>query len=162
MRPASASKSPLELYSIMGEYDNAGFPLSYCLLSTASAMHIHKRTNALKAWAECLRDKYGVIPRFAHTDKDMAEIGMLRGVWVLKVQLCWWHNVARARSEFPWIDQSFIPTGKPDTSEYEGGISDELEGADLGNLPSHNHCKADLPWLTARIHSPTAPLFHLW
>lgn len=28
----------LELYSIMGEYDNAGFPLSYCFLSTATAI----------------------------------------------------------------------------------------------------------------------------
>lgn len=28
----------LELYSIMGEYDNAGFPWTYCLLSTATAI----------------------------------------------------------------------------------------------------------------------------
>jgi hypothetical protein len=68
----------LELYSIMGKHDNAGFPLSYCLLSTASAVNIGKRTKALTSWADCLCDTYGVIPVFAHVDKDMAEIGMLR------------------------------------------------------------------------------------
>lgn len=78
----------LELYSIMGEHDNAGFPLSYCLLSTATAVEIGKRTKALTAWADCLRDTYGVIPVFAHVDKDMAEIGMLKMSWVLKIQLC--------------------------------------------------------------------------
>ena len=63
---------------MMVEYDNAGFPLSYCLLSTATALPVGKRKRALKEWGKCLRDKYGVIPKFAHTDKDMAEIGMLR------------------------------------------------------------------------------------
>jgi hypothetical protein len=32
----------LELHSVMGEYDNAGFPLSYCLLSTATALLVGK------------------------------------------------------------------------------------------------------------------------
>jgi len=49
---------------------------------------VHKRRKALHAWASCLREKYGITPRFAHTDKDMAEIGMLRDTWDLKVQLC--------------------------------------------------------------------------
>jgi hypothetical protein len=39
------------------EYDNAGFPLSYCLLSTAMALHVHKRWKALNAWAKCLWEK---------------------------------------------------------------------------------------------------------
>jgi hypothetical protein len=30
----------LEKYSVMGEYDNVGFPLSYCLLSTVVAMDV--------------------------------------------------------------------------------------------------------------------------
>ncbi|KAG2153487.1 uncharacterized protein EDB93DRAFT_1248751 [Suillus bovinus] len=38
----------LELYSVLGEFDNAGFPLSYCLLSTATAIEIGKRTTALR------------------------------------------------------------------------------------------------------------------
>jgi hypothetical protein len=46
---------------------------------------------ALHKWAKCLWEKYGVTPRFAHTDKDMAEIGMLCDTWELKLQLCWWH-----------------------------------------------------------------------
>ncbi|KAJ7787334.1 hypothetical protein B0H14DRAFT_3580477 [Mycena olivaceomarginata] len=69
----------LELYSIMSEQDGAGFPLSYLLLSTASSIDQGKRTKALTVWAKCVRDEYGVEPRFAHVDKDMAEIGMLKG-----------------------------------------------------------------------------------
>src|SRR5258708_36405260 len=75
----------------MAEHDNTGFPLSYCLLLTVTALHVHKRNKALNAWAKCLCEKYGVIPRFVHTDKDMAEIRMIRDNWELKLQLCWWH-----------------------------------------------------------------------
>jgi len=124
----------------MGEYDNAGFPLSYCLLSTATAIEIGKRTKALTAWATCLRDKYGVSPVFAHVDKDMAEISMLREVWKAKIQLCWWHlrkavreRLAKskltttpydpqcAHTEFPFIDVAFVPPGCSDAAEHEGG-----------------------------------------
>ena len=81
----------LELYSVMAEHDNAGFPLSYCLLSTATSVDICKQMKALTVWANCLWDTYGVIPKFAHVDKDMVEISMLRTLWKLKIQLCWWH-----------------------------------------------------------------------
>lgn len=129
---------------MMAEHDNAGFPLTYCLLSTATALHVHKRRNALHAWAKCLREKYGVTPRFAHTDKDMAEIGMLRDTWELKLQLCWWHmkdaikkrlakaklstspyNAERAHKEFYFIDKSFMPLGNADFDEHEGGEQDD-------------------------------------
>lgn len=46
----------------MGEYDNAGFPVTYLLLSTA--------------W-----DQYDVIPIFIRSDKDMGEIGCAKSVW---------------------------------------------------------------------------------
>jgi hypothetical protein len=124
----------------MAEHDNSGLPLSYCVLSTASSIENGKRTKALTAWAKCLRDMYGVAPVFAHVDKDMAEIGMLRDVWRPKIELCWWHmsgavedrlkknklsttpyNVSRAQSEFPFISTSFVPCGKPDPKEHEGG-----------------------------------------
>jgi hypothetical protein len=75
--PDNTNSKHLELYSILGEHDNAGFPLSYCLLSTATAIDIGKHTKALTAWTNCLRDTYSVTPVFAHVDKDMAEIGML-------------------------------------------------------------------------------------
>jgi hypothetical protein len=129
----------LELYSVLAEYDNAGFPLSYCLLSTASAIPIGKRTKALTAWAICLRDRYNVIPTFTHVDKDMAEIAMLRQVWNPKIQLCWWHlrkavrerlsktkltttpyNVRQACCEVAVIDPAFTPPGAADPNEYEG------------------------------------------
>ena len=76
----------------MGEYDNTGFPLTYCLLSMAEALEIGKRKKALNNWAAVLQDRYGIILIFAHTDKDMAEIGMLRDIWLsVKIQFCWWH-----------------------------------------------------------------------
>ena len=37
----------LEQYSVMAEHDNAGFPLSYCLLSTATSVDIQECMNAL-------------------------------------------------------------------------------------------------------------------
>ncbi|KAJ7823770.1 hypothetical protein B0H13DRAFT_2375888 [Mycena leptocephala] len=128
----------LELYSIMGEYDNAGFPVSYLLLSTASSIDQGKRRKALTAWAKCLRDTYGIIARFTHVDKDMAEIGMLKDVWDAKISLCWWHlrravrtrlamakltttpyDPGRANTEFSFIDVAFVPTAQADGTEYE-------------------------------------------
>ncbi len=88
----NTNSSHLELYSVLGEYDNTGFPLTYCLLTTAQAIGLGKRKRALTAWGKVLRDRYGIIPRFSHVDKDMAEIGMLKDVWKFtKIQLCWWH-----------------------------------------------------------------------
>src|ERR1700754_557818 len=65
----------LELYSIIAEHDNTGFPLSYCLLSTATSLELKKRTKALISWASKLWEVYGLNPSFIHIDKDMAEIG---------------------------------------------------------------------------------------
>ncbi|KAF8463757.1 hypothetical protein DFH94DRAFT_608848, partial [Russula ochroleuca] len=153
----------LELYSIMGEYDNAGFPLSYCLLSTATAIEPGKRKKALIEWAKCMCDTYSIMPRFTHTDKDMAEIGMLREVWDVKIQLCCaeWiftraaapaahqrlamskasttpYNVACARGEFQFIDSKFIPPGHPDTNEYEGGVPDNIHAQPAPSQPNPN------------------------
>ncbi|KAJ6614515.1 hypothetical protein B0H10DRAFT_1803283, partial [Mycena sp. CBHHK59/15] len=135
----------LELYSIMGEQDGAGFPLSYLFLSTESLIDRGKRRKALTAWAKCVRDTYGIIARFTHVDKDMAEIGMLLEVWNAKISLCWWHlrravrtrlasaklsttpyDPGRAHEEFSFIDRSFIPQGQADGGEYEGGAHDNV------------------------------------
>ena len=136
----------LELYSIMAEYDNAGFPMTYCLLSTASAIEDQKRTKSLAAWALCVKEHYGVEATFVHVDKDMAEIAMAKKIWPkAKISLCWWHlrravrtrlangklsttpyNMKRAHAEFPFIDPTFIPVGRPDVSEFEGGMHDDL------------------------------------
>lgn len=127
---------------MMAEYDNAGFPLTYCLLSTATAIDQGKRTKALSAWAKCLRDQYGVNPQFTHVDKDLAEIGCLKEVWNSKISLCWWHlrravrtrlakgklsttpyNSEQARQEFDFIDATFVPPGtRVDFEDYEGGL----------------------------------------
>ncbi|KAJ7654535.1 hypothetical protein DFH06DRAFT_1092784 [Mycena polygramma] len=129
----------LELYSIMGEHNGAGFPLSYLLLSTATSIDQGKRTKALTAWAKCLRDAYGVEAEFSHVNQDMAEIGMLKDVWNTKISLCWWHlrparacapfvklattpyDPGRAHAEFSFIDTTFVPMGQADATEYEGG-----------------------------------------
>src|ERR1700761_7878209 len=123
----------LKLYTVLTEYDNAGFPLSYCLLTTASSIEEQKRLKALELWAVILRDKYDVRPRFVHTDKDMAEIGASRRTWTeSKHQLCWWHlreaikrrfkgnlptsvyHPQRAAREHPFINPSFTPYGHTD------------------------------------------------
>ena len=137
----------------MGEYDNTGFPLMYCLLSTAEALEIRKRKKALNNWAAVLQDRYGIIPIFTHTDKDMAKISMLCDIWLsVKIQLCWWHlrkavqeqlsknklsktpyNAKRACLEYAFIDTSFIPSGCSDPHEYEGGICDVI--ADIDKEP---------------------------
>lgn len=135
----------LELYSVIGEYDNVGFPLSYCLLTTASSVDDGKRTRALEAWVTLLHSKHGVVPRFVHTDKDMAEIGASRRVWPeAKHQLCWWHqrealrrrlkgslpttsyNVQRATGEYGFIDADFKPYGRVDLDDSEGGVPGEV------------------------------------
>lgn len=126
----------------MAEYDGAGFPLSYCVLSTASAITQGKRIHALAEWAKCIRDQYDIQPSFALIDKDMAEIAMLRdeGVWVLKILLCWWHlhravkerleraklettpyDPQKAHDEFPFISPTIQPNHPGDDAEHEGG-----------------------------------------
>lgn len=82
----------LELYSILGEYNNASFPLTYCLLSTAETVEMGNWKKTLNVWTSVLHDKYDIIPVLSNTNKDMAEIGMLLDVWIsAKIQLYWQH-----------------------------------------------------------------------
>ena len=130
----------------MAEYDNAGFPISYCLLSTATSKEQGKQRKALAGWAMCIKEACGIDPTFMHVDKDMAEISMAKEVWKAKINLCWWHlhcmvqtwlsqakltttpyNAQQAHMEFPFIDTTFIPPGQADAKEYEGGIPDDIE-----------------------------------
>ena len=86
------NEANLELYSLLGELDNAGFPLTYCLLSTATAISSHKQTIALTAFLQQVQNKYNVTPSFTHVDKDFTEISALRRVWPgAKMQICLWH-----------------------------------------------------------------------
>ena len=129
----------LELYAVMGEHDNAGFPLAYCLLSTASCLTAGKRKVSLTSFMKCVRDRYDVHPKFVHTDKDVAEIRAAQTVWPdSKHQLCWWHlrkairarleksklsttpyNPHIAHAEFNFINLGFVPLGKSDLKESE-------------------------------------------
>jgi hypothetical protein len=181
----------LELYSIMGEYDNAGFPLTYCLLSTATAIDTGKRKKAIAAWSRCLRDKYGVSPVFIHSDKDMGEIGAVQDTWEAKINLCWWHlrravrtrlaksklatspyNVNRAIAEFIFIKRDFIPPGTGvDIDDYEGGIpdielpplvNDEAVATQPAALPAVPTSTSPLHLAAAAVQPPAlAPSEHL-
>ena len=87
----------------------------------------------------------------------MAEIGMLRDIWSAKIQLCWWHlrkavrerlskkklsttpyNAQHARLEFTFIDLAFVPYGKADATEHEGGARDNPQTVDEPPRPSPN------------------------
>jgi hypothetical protein len=61
---------------MMAEHDGAGYPLTYCLLSTATSIEIRKHTKALNAWASHLHDEYNIDPDFCHLNKDMGGITM--------------------------------------------------------------------------------------
>ena len=137
---------------------------------------------ALEAWALLLRDQYDVCPKFVHTDKDMAEIGMSRRVWKeSKHQLCWWHqrealkrrfkgnlptspyNVKRARQEYHFIDVTFKPYGRADPEDIEGTILGESQSEAQNNaseLPltreDPNAIKIRIPILPSQVH-PECP-----
>lgn len=166
----------------MAEHDNAGFPLAYCFLSTASSIDPGKRTKALEQWATQIWNTYRVFPRFVHTDKDMAEVTMAKWVWPhTRTQLCWWHlkkairervarakllttpyNAERAASEFKFIDIKFRPPGCADPDEYEGGVVGESAGrrapatTQLSN-PIVNGLSLGLNSLTVRLPASTQP-----
>jgi hypothetical protein len=154
----------------MAEYDGSGYPLSYCVMSTVSSTEIGKRKRALVAWATCLRDTYDVRPTFVHADKCMAGIGMARTVWIPKVNLCWWHvdnsvedrleknklsttpyDAERANSEFPFISIVFVPPGKADPMENEGGSGGNRDHAGIADVPQRDSPNA----ITLRISIPS-------
>ncbi|KAJ6587914.1 hypothetical protein B0H19DRAFT_1057210 [Mycena capillaripes] len=156
----------LELDSIMGEHDGAGFPLSYLLLSTASSIDQGKWTQALTAWAKCVRDTYGIIAKFRTVDKDMAGIRMLMDVWDEKISLCWWHLRRAVRTplantklantpydpgcacaEFSFIDEAFVPLGQADGGEW----------ASRGGERGSEEPSAGTRVLTKKAPSCTAP-----
>ena len=167
----------LELYTILGEYDNTGFPLSYCLLTTASSLEVQKRTRALETWGAVLRNTYGLVPRFVHTDKDMAEIGASQRVWPeAKHQLCWWHqrealrrrlkgslptsryNAQHAHQEYPFISLTFTPHGHVDPNDCEGGVPGEVYEQEVTpqTFKNPNSIKVRIPALSQRTPGQTS------
>lgn len=167
----------------MAEYDNAGFPLSYCLLSTTGSTEKGKRTKALENWTIQVRNRYDVNPSWVHVDKDMAEIGMVLRVWPgAKVSICWWHerkavrerlnkaklsttpyDADRAHAQFSFIDKTFVPPGRADPNEREGGRegggrdSTIDEPDDLKSEPDPNAIFIRLPATQAPAPMPTPP-----
>ncbi|KAJ8095831.1 hypothetical protein PM082_022723 [Marasmius tenuissimus] len=124
----------------MAEYDNAGFPFSYCLLSTTEATTPGKRIDPLERWATHV-NKYQLHPQFVNVDKNLAEIVMAKRVWPNgQIQICGWHmkkavreRITKAKlsttlyraieacKQFPFIDLKFVPPSQADPGEKEGG-----------------------------------------
>ncbi|KZS92320.1 hypothetical protein SISNIDRAFT_466734 [Sistotremastrum niveocremeum HHB9708] len=162
----------LELYSTLGEHDNAGFPLSYCFVSTASSIAPRKRLNALHSCFAALKAKYGLSPQFVHTDKDTTEIGAAKKLWpTLKHSICLWHlkravrerlaknklsttpyDPRSAHSEFTFVNVDFVPITRADPTEFEGGLIDEVEPTStLAEPPlGPNSLTIRIPGLTQR------------
>lgn len=119
----------MELYAVMGEHDNSGIPLAYCLLTTTTSICPGKWKIALQSFFQQLQDKYAVNPHFVHSDKDIAESKGAQAVWTTSEhQLCWWHlhkavcsrlkqsklgmspyHVDIVCIKFPFIDPHFLP-----------------------------------------------------
>ncbi|KAJ7342562.1 hypothetical protein DFH08DRAFT_1012256 [Mycena albidolilacea] len=127
------------------------------------------------SWAKCVRDAYGIIAEFAHVDKDMAEIGMLKGVWSAKISLCWWHlrravrtrltnkklsttpyDPDRAHAEFSFIDVAFVPLGQADGGEYEGGNPDNVTPIVSPSQPPQTLTMANGPRIMIPARQPLA------
>jgi hypothetical protein len=156
--------------------DGAGYPVSYCLLSTADSLEIGKRTKALTAWAVHLRDTFGIHPDLVHLDKDMALIGMLRATWnLIKANLCYWHKrkavrerlaksklstspytPKKAHAEFNFINISWRPPGQPDKEEHEGGMRDDWKPNHAPAQPNPNAIHIRLPPPTQSAQPPTS------
>ena len=132
-----------------------------------------------------LRDEYGMVPRFVHTDKDMAEISASHRVWPnAKHQLCWWHqreavrrrlkgnlptsayNPLRANHEHPFINTSFKPISCADPNDTEGGVPGEICEQEIqgqnANTTAHvsedpNSIRIRIPLSQLARSSQTAP-----
>jgi MULE transposase domain len=149
---------------VLAEVDGVGFPLSYMLLTTTTAITEGARTTFLVKFLDGLRQK-GVNPRFAMTDKDPAQIRAVKTVWSSTyIQLCYWHlkkavkkqmastkrpQVMRyamneAKMEFSFIDLNFYPnapTTSTSTSTFLLAIEDNTK-ATTNQTSCHTKNKA--------------------
>jgi hypothetical protein len=132
-----------------------------------------------------LHDKYGVVPRFVHTDKDMAEIGASQRTWTeSKHQLCWWHlrealkrrvkgnlpmsvyHPQKATYEYTFITPSFKPHGRTDLGDTEGSAPGEVceqedQHSDASAMPlsrsNPNSIKIRIPALASQCLEEQEP-----
>lgn len=142
----------------MTEHDGAGFPLSYCLLNSASSISPGKQKKTLTAWENMLQDMYRIYPVFIHFNKDMAEISMAWESYSLakkKNQCCFWHmedainaqmkkgtlatvpyKPTAANKEFPFISKTFCPLGRRvNVKDYEGGEDSHQRAKTVDDRP---------------------------
>ncbi|KAJ3779611.1 hypothetical protein GGU10DRAFT_337877, partial [Lentinula aff. detonsa] len=158
----------LELYSMVFEYDNAGFPGTYCFLTTASAVEPGKRTKSIALWANAVKEHYGVNPCYVHLDKDMAEIGAAKlylrravreRLKSSKVRTTPYHPDL-GHAEFDFIDPNFVPINTKDKTDYEGGdpaLFLPLNSQIVKNSILLTQPSSSVPKLTVRIPPPTQP-----
>ena len=135
----NTNQAEFELYAVIGEHDNAGYPIAYCLLTTAMAIADSKRKLALASFLKHVRNTYQVHPTFTHTDKDPAEIGACEIAWPgRKHVICRWHwqkavherlckpalattkyDATAAHLVYSFINTHFVPDMKPDPKDDE-------------------------------------------
>ncbi|KAJ3535176.1 hypothetical protein NMY22_g6606 [Coprinellus aureogranulatus] len=143
----------MELYSIMGEYDNAGYPLCYCLLTTATAIDQDKRKKSLNVFISACAQKYNLSPTFCHVDKDMGEIAALRAAWPkAKIAVCWWHLRRAVRTRLANKKLATTPYNAPngkqiDIKDYEGGLPEDVKPTEPSSTPATDI----IPKLTIRL-----------
>lgn len=174
----NTNEANLELYSMVGEIDNAGYPVAYCLLSTATSISLGKRTAALSAFLQRIKVTYKVNPSFTHVDKDFAEIAALGKTWPdAKVQLCWWHlsravsqrmakrslrtsayDAKAAHQEYDFIPTTFCPTSRPDRADDEG-YGNRSDDDDYNPKQAYKKAskKARLKVISSTQPAPSAP-----
>ena len=137
--PDNTNQADYELYAVIGEYDNAGYPLAYCLLTTATAISDQKRTKSLVAFLSQVKVAYKLNPSFVHTDKDIAEIKACQEVFPSSThRICFWHfkkairerlakkalattayDPSAARAIHNFIDTAFAPKTTPNSKDNE-------------------------------------------
>ncbi|KIJ51982.1 hypothetical protein M422DRAFT_243557 [Sphaerobolus stellatus SS14] len=130
----------LELYCCMGEYDNVGFPLAYCLLTMMSSITPGKCKITLTSFREAIKNSCKVNPCFMHTDKDIAKIKSGKTIWTLsKHQLYWWHIkkaintcLKKSKQSTTPYDPSILKHINPDDVED----SEDVLGSSKPPLPS--------------------------
>jgi hypothetical protein len=80
-----------ELYVLHVEVNGTGFPLSYLFLENNGQCKERIRTGVIQKFFTIFQNQ-GLQPKFFLTDKDFAQINVIRFTWPqCKIQLCKWH-----------------------------------------------------------------------
>ncbi|CAG8599326.1 15086_t:CDS:2 [Cetraspora pellucida] len=160
----NTNKMNLELYSVLAEKDGIEFPLTYMLLTTATAINDGIHTLRVIEFFDKLHYK-GVNPTYIMTNKNSAQILAAKSIWPnAHIQLCFWHlkrtikrqlslskkpkitqySAEEANNEFFFIDLDFYP---------EINKEDEINQPTHFNSQSQNK-KVAFTFCSSEHHNP--------